>query len=78
MKAMMLTGIGKMEMSKIPEPVLLNPKDVKIRMSVLGICGSDITLSFLGCPGQAEGCTVSLSPNQKRHLTLLQITEMML
>jgi L-iditol 2-dehydrogenase len=42
MKAMMLTGIRKMEMKEIPEPVLINPNDVKIRMSVLGICGSDI------------------------------------
>jgi L-iditol 2-dehydrogenase len=42
MKAMMLTGIRKMEMREIPEPEIVNPKDVKIRMSVLGICGSDI------------------------------------
>jgi len=42
MKAMMLTGIRKMEMREIPEPVLVNPNDVKIRMSVVGICGSDI------------------------------------
>ena len=31
-----------MEMKDIPEPVLVKPDDVKIRMSVLGICGSDI------------------------------------
>jgi L-iditol 2-dehydrogenase len=42
MKAMMLTGIREMEMKEIPEPVLVNPDDVKIKMSVLGICGSDI------------------------------------
>jgi L-iditol 2-dehydrogenase len=42
MKAMMLTGIRTMEMKNIPEPVLVNPKDVKIKMSVVGICGSDI------------------------------------
>jgi L-iditol 2-dehydrogenase len=42
MKAMMLTGIRDMEMRDIPEPVLVNPKDVKIKMSVVGICGSDI------------------------------------
>jgi L-iditol 2-dehydrogenase len=42
MKAMMLTGIRQMEMKEIPEPEIVNPKDVKIRMSVLGICGSDI------------------------------------
>ena len=42
MKAMMLTGIRKMEMKDIPEPVLIKPNDVKIKMSVVGICGSDI------------------------------------
>ena len=31
-----------MEMKDIPEPVMINPNDVKIKMSVLGICGSDI------------------------------------
>jgi L-iditol 2-dehydrogenase len=42
MQAMMLTGIRQMEMREIPEPVIVNPNDVKIKMSVLGICGSDI------------------------------------
>jgi L-iditol 2-dehydrogenase len=42
MKAMLLTGIRKMEMRDVPEPKLVNSNDVKIRMSVLGICGSDI------------------------------------
>lgn len=38
----MLTGIRQMEMREIPEPELVNSNDVKIKMSVLGICGSDI------------------------------------
>ena len=42
MKAMMLTGIRQMEMKEIPEPVIVNDNDVKIKMSVVGICGSDI------------------------------------
>ena len=42
MKAMMLTGIRKMEMKEIPDPRVVNPDDVKIKMSVVGICGSDI------------------------------------
>jgi L-iditol 2-dehydrogenase len=42
MKAMLLTGIRQMVMGDIPEPALINPDDVKIRMSVVGICGSDI------------------------------------
>jgi L-iditol 2-dehydrogenase len=42
MKAMMLTGIRQMEMKNIPEPLLIKSKDVKIKISVVGICGSDI------------------------------------
>ncbi len=42
MKAMMLTGIRQMEMKEIPEPVLVKSNDVKIKLSVVGICGSDI------------------------------------
>ena len=48
MKAMMLTGIREMEMKEVPDPVLKNPNDVKIRMLVLGICGSDIHYYTLG------------------------------
>ncbi len=42
MKAMMLTGIRQMEIMDIPEPEIVNPGDVKIKMSVVGVCGSDI------------------------------------
>lgn len=42
MKAMLLTGIRQMEMLEVPEPVIENPGQVKIKMSVVGICGSDI------------------------------------
>jgi L-iditol 2-dehydrogenase len=42
MKAMMLTGIREMRMLEVPEPELVNSNDVKIKMSVVGICGSDI------------------------------------
>jgi L-iditol 2-dehydrogenase len=42
MKAMMLTGIRQMGMKEIPEPKIIKPNDVKIKMSVVGICGSDI------------------------------------
>lgn len=42
MKAMMLTGIRQMEMREISEPMVLKPNEVKIKMLVVGICGSDI------------------------------------
>jgi L-iditol 2-dehydrogenase len=42
MKAMMLTGIRQIEMKVVPEPELVKTNDVKIKMLVMGICGSDI------------------------------------
>lgn len=42
MKTMMLTGIRQMEMQNTLEPVILRPDDVKIKMKVIGVCGSDI------------------------------------
>lgn len=42
MKTMMLTGIKKMVMREVAEPQLMKPDDVKIKMSVVGVCGSDI------------------------------------
>jgi L-iditol 2-dehydrogenase len=38
----MLTGIRRMEMMQVPDPVLLNDTDVLIRMKVIGVCGSDV------------------------------------
>jgi len=42
MKAMMLTGIRRMEMKEVPTPALQNDRDVLIKMKTLGVCGSDI------------------------------------
>jgi L-iditol 2-dehydrogenase len=42
MNTMMLTGIRQMEMHQTPDPMIKNPTDVKIRMKVVGVCGSDI------------------------------------
>ncbi len=42
MRAIMLTGIEKMEIREVPEPVVAGATDVKIKMKVVGVCGSDI------------------------------------
>ncbi len=42
MKTALLTGIRQMQMQDVPEPVIVNDTDVKIRMRVVGVCGSDI------------------------------------
>ncbi|HLN55978.1 MAG TPA: alcohol dehydrogenase catalytic domain-containing protein [Bacteroidales bacterium] len=54
MKAMMLTGIRQMEMKEVPEPVIINPNEVKIKVKVVGICGSDIHYYTQGAIGSQK------------------------
>jgi threonine dehydrogenase-like Zn-dependent dehydrogenase len=54
MKAMMLTGIRQIEMKEVPDPIIAGPKDVKIKMKVLGICGSDVHYYTQGKIGSQE------------------------
>lgn len=42
MKAMLLTGIGRLEMAAVPDPVIVRDTDVLIRLGVVGVCGSDV------------------------------------
>ena len=42
MKSIKLTGIREMDIFEVEEPVLTSPFDVKIKMVVMGVCGSDI------------------------------------
>lgn len=51
MKALVLTEIAKMEIKDIEEPKPL-PKEVKIQMKYVGICGTDKHL-YQGLPGSA-------------------------
>ena len=42
MKAMMLTGIRQFEMQEVPSPKITSGDDVLIRMTTVGVCGSDV------------------------------------
>jgi L-iditol 2-dehydrogenase len=42
MKAMRLTGIRQMAMMEVPTPSLTHPSEVLIRMTRVGVCGSDV------------------------------------
>ncbi|MBN1867308.1 alcohol dehydrogenase catalytic domain-containing protein [Candidatus Sumerlaeota bacterium] len=42
MKAMAMTGIGRIEMQEAPEPEITRDSDVLLRMGSVGVCGSDI------------------------------------
>lgn len=42
MKAMVLTGIREMELREVPEPKIDRETDVLVRMTTIGVCGSDV------------------------------------
>jgi len=42
MKMMVLTGIRAMEMRDVPTPAIASDKDVLVRMTKVGVCGSDV------------------------------------
>ncbi|UCE07823.1 MAG: alcohol dehydrogenase catalytic domain-containing protein [bacterium] len=42
MKAVMLTGIQKMEIWDIPKPKILKEKEVLLKIASVGVCGSDV------------------------------------
>ncbi len=78
MKAMMLTEIRKMEMREIPESSISGPKDVRIKMMNVGVCGSDIHYYTLGRIGsqivsypftvghEGAGVVIETGPEVKR------------
>lgn len=42
MQALTFSGVEKIEYSKVKDPVLLDPSDVIVKITVAGICGSDL------------------------------------
>ena len=42
MKAVVLTGIGEMQLRDVPEPRLENDNDVLLKIEKVGVCGSDV------------------------------------
>ncbi len=42
MKAIVLTGIRRMEMANVPEPTIKKDDDVLLKVEAVGVCGSDV------------------------------------
>ncbi len=42
MKQIVLTGLKRMELRDVAEPEITGPNEVKIKLSTIGVCGSDI------------------------------------
>lgn len=42
MKSAVLTGIKQMELIEVPQPKIVTPKDILIKLKVVAVCGSDV------------------------------------
>ncbi|GAH64956.1 unnamed protein product, partial [marine sediment metagenome] len=42
MKAVVLTGLGQMALTDVPEPSIEKETDVLLKIEKVGICGSDV------------------------------------
>src|SRR4029079_8651469 len=55
MKAVCWAGKNKVEVSKVPDPEILNPRDAIIKVTLTAICGSDLHLYDGYIPTMKEG-----------------------
>src|SRR5215217_7895724 len=44
MRALCWEGVGKVHVGSVPDPKILNPRDVIVRITSTAICGSDLHL----------------------------------
>ena len=55
MKALCWHGTGDVRVDTVPDPEILDPKDIIIRITASGICGSDLHLYDGLMPAMHEG-----------------------
>ena len=48
MKTALLTELKRIELRETPDPVLARPRDVKLQVEAVGICGSDVHYHIWG------------------------------
>jgi len=78
MKAAFLTAIGRIEIRDAPDPKLLRPADVLLRVATVGVCGSDVhyfRAGRIGCQvvaypwiagHECAGTVLAVGPEVKR------------
>lgn len=55
MKAVCWYGSGDIRVETVPDPAILNPRDVIIRITLTAICGSDLHIYNGFIPGMQKG-----------------------
>lgn len=62
MKAICWHGTGDVRVDNVPDPAILDPKDIIIRITASGICGSDLHLYDGLNPAMEEGDVIGHEP----------------
>lgn len=62
MKALTYTAPGRFELTEKPKPVVLNPKDAVVRVTLSSICSSDLHILHGAVPQAEVGITVGHEP----------------
>lgn len=55
MKALCWTGINKLNVERVPDPSIINPRDAIVRVTLSSVCGSDLHLLDGYVPSMREG-----------------------
>lgn len=58
MKAVVLVDIGKVEVTEVPDPQIVEPTDAIVRVTTAPICGSDLHLYHGRVPGLMPGTVI--------------------
>ncbi|MCW1915878.1 glutathione-dependent formaldehyde dehydrogenase [Luteolibacter sp. GHJ8] len=62
MKALCWHGVGDVRVDRVPDPAILDPKDIIIQITASGICGSDLHLYDGLTPTMEEGDIIGHEP----------------
>jgi len=71
MRAVVFEGVGKLNITDVPDPVA-GPDDVVLEVAAVGICGTDVHL----LDGDFEGATFPLIPGHEVSGTIVEVGKM--
>ncbi len=61
MKAVCWHGTGNVQVDNVPDPTILSPRDIIVRITASGICGSDLHLFDGFMPTMRKGDVLGMS-----------------
>ena len=65
MKALVYQGLQDVKAENVPDPEILNPGDIIVRVSASSVCGSDLHLLHGMVPSMREGFDQLCTPDRR-------------